>query len=85
MTDSAATEELHRIRLRVNGTAHDVTVPARRLLSDALRHDLGLTGTPLEDVEQLTRRARTLDDAEIADLAAPQGHHDTARQDRSAG
>ena len=29
----------------VNGVAHDVAVPARRLLSDALRHDLGLTGT----------------------------------------
>ncbi|MPZ60255.1 MAG: 2Fe-2S iron-sulfur cluster binding domain-containing protein [Propionibacteriales bacterium] len=35
----------HDIRLHVNGTAYDVTVPARRLLSDALRHDLGLTGT----------------------------------------
>jgi carbon-monoxide dehydrogenase small subunit len=33
------------IRLRVNGVPREVTVPARRLLSDALRHDLGLTGT----------------------------------------
>ena len=39
------TEELHDVRLTVNGTAHEVRVPARRLLSDALRHDLGLTGT----------------------------------------
>ena len=39
------TEELHDVRLVVNGTAHDVRVPARRLLSDALRHDIGLTGT----------------------------------------
>ena len=39
------TEELHDVRLWVNGVAHDVRVPARRLLSDALRHDLGLTGT----------------------------------------
>ena len=38
-------EELHDVRLRVNGTTHEVRVPARRLLSDALRHDLGLTGT----------------------------------------
>ena len=38
-------EELHDVRLQVNGVAHDVGVPARRLLSDALRHDLGLTGT----------------------------------------
>lgn len=39
------TEELHEIRLRVNGVVHTATVPARRLLSDCLRHDLGLTGT----------------------------------------
>jgi carbon-monoxide dehydrogenase small subunit len=35
----------HEIRLRVNGVEHALVVPARRLLSDALRHDLGLTGT----------------------------------------
>ncbi|HUJ06730.1 MAG TPA: (2Fe-2S)-binding protein [Streptosporangiaceae bacterium] len=29
----------------MNGVARDVRVPARRLLSDCLRHDLGLTGT----------------------------------------
>jgi carbon-monoxide dehydrogenase small subunit len=39
------TEELHDVRLRVNGASHDVRVPARRLLSDALRHDCGLTGS----------------------------------------
>ena len=39
------TEELHDVRLTVNGTHHDVRVPARRLLSDPLRHDAGLTGT----------------------------------------
>jgi aerobic carbon-monoxide dehydrogenase small subunit len=39
------TEELHQVTLSVNGVAREVTVPARRLLSDALRHDLGLTGT----------------------------------------
>jgi carbon-monoxide dehydrogenase small subunit len=39
------TEELHGVRLVVNGVSHDVRLPARRLLSDALRHDLGLTGT----------------------------------------
>ncbi len=38
-------EQLHDVRLVVNGTTHEVRVPARRLLSDALRHDLGLTGT----------------------------------------
>jgi carbon-monoxide dehydrogenase small subunit len=38
-------EETHDVVLRVNGAAHAVTVPARRLLSDALRHDCGLTGT----------------------------------------
>ncbi|HEX6255197.1 MAG TPA: (2Fe-2S)-binding protein [Euzebyales bacterium] len=34
-----------QVTLRVNGTTHTVDVPARRLLSDALRHDLRLTGT----------------------------------------
>ena len=38
-------EELHDVRLNVNGAVHAVALPARRLLSDALRHDLGLTGT----------------------------------------
>ncbi|MDS1272479.1 (2Fe-2S)-binding protein [Lipingzhangella sp. LS1_29] len=38
-------EELHAIRLQVNGVPHDLRVPARRLLSDCLRHDLRLTGT----------------------------------------
>jgi carbon-monoxide dehydrogenase small subunit len=41
MTD----EPTYDVRLQVNGAAYDVTVPGRRLLSDALRHDLGLTGT----------------------------------------
>jgi aerobic carbon-monoxide dehydrogenase small subunit len=44
MTETT-TEQTHDIRLRVNGAIYDVRVPARRLLSDALRHDLGLTGT----------------------------------------
>ena len=33
------------VRLTVNGVPRETTVPVRRLLSDALRHDLGLTGT----------------------------------------
>jgi carbon-monoxide dehydrogenase small subunit len=38
-------EPTHDVVLRVNGAARQVRVPARRLLSDALRHDLRLTGT----------------------------------------
>jgi carbon-monoxide dehydrogenase small subunit len=38
-------EELHTLEMVVNGAARRLMVPARRLLSDALRHDLGLTGT----------------------------------------
>ena len=34
-----------RINLKVNGTDHQLEVPARRLLVDCLRYDLGLTGT----------------------------------------
>nr|WP_238154355.1 MULTISPECIES: (2Fe-2S)-binding protein [unclassified Ornithinimicrobium] len=33
------------VYLRVNGAERHARVPGRRLLSDALRHDLGLTGT----------------------------------------
>ena len=35
------------VALTVNGTHHDITVEARRTLSDLLREDLGLTGTHL--------------------------------------
>ena len=38
-------EQLLDITLSVNGSAHAVRVPSRRLLSDCLRHDLGLVGT----------------------------------------
>lgn len=38
-------ETTHRVTLTVNGVPRTVDVPARRLLSDCLRHDLGLTGT----------------------------------------
>jgi aerobic carbon-monoxide dehydrogenase small subunit len=38
-------EELHEVRLTVNGAVRTARVPARRLLSDCLRHDLRLTGT----------------------------------------
>jgi aerobic carbon-monoxide dehydrogenase small subunit len=38
-------EDRYDIRLRVNGATYAVSVPARRLLSDALRHECGLTGT----------------------------------------
>jgi len=44
MTDPTPEETLS-VRLRVNGITHDIEVPPRRLLSDALRHDIGLTGT----------------------------------------
>ena len=39
------TETQVHVSLVVNGTRREVDVPARRLLSDVLRHDLGLTGT----------------------------------------
>jgi carbon-monoxide dehydrogenase small subunit len=44
MSEPAA-EELLDVTLRVNGVARSAAAPARRLLSDFLRHDLGLTGT----------------------------------------
>ncbi len=49
--------------------------------------DLGLAGTAVEDVEQLTRRARTLEEDEIAQLASPRGDRtdETEERRRSAG
>lgn len=47
--DSPASEvsadATYDVLIRVNGVPHSVSVPARRLLSDCLRHDLGLSGT----------------------------------------
>jgi carbon-monoxide dehydrogenase small subunit len=39
------TETLHEVTLTVNGVPLKASIPARRLLSDCLRHDLRLTGT----------------------------------------
>ncbi len=36
---------IQQIRLTINGTEHQLEIPARRLLVDCLRYDLGLTGT----------------------------------------
>ena len=44
MSDQVS-EEVYDVGLVVNGVHRTARVPARRLLSDALRHDLGLTGT----------------------------------------
>ena len=41
----AETELLYDVVLHVNGVLRPVSVPARRLLSDCLRHDVRLTGT----------------------------------------
>ncbi|CAN5152092.1 (2Fe-2S)-binding protein [soil metagenome] len=38
-------EQVHDVTLTVNGVTQTITVPVRRLLSDALRHDLAMTGT----------------------------------------
>jgi carbon-monoxide dehydrogenase small subunit len=41
----AGAEQVYDVVLHVNGVLRPASVPARRLLSDCLRHDLGLTGT----------------------------------------
>jgi aerobic-type carbon monoxide dehydrogenase small subunit (CoxS/CutS family) len=42
---TVTSEQLLDIELTVNGALHTARVPPRRLLSDCLRDDLGLTGT----------------------------------------
>src|SRR3954451_15859728 len=44
MTETTS-ETLHDVAVTVNGVRRSASVPARRLLSDFLRHDLELTGT----------------------------------------
>jgi carbon-monoxide dehydrogenase small subunit len=44
-TTQTTAEPLLQIALRVNGVMHTASAPARRLLSDFLRHELRLTGT----------------------------------------
>src|SRR5699024_5780940 len=56
-----------------------VMVTARRF------EDLDLTATALEDVEQLTRRSRTLEDTEIADLAGGAQHPSAEHPEGRAG
>ena len=45
MTFTPMSEQLVPVSFTVNGAPYDLELPARRLLSDALRHDLRLTGT----------------------------------------
>jgi carbon-monoxide dehydrogenase small subunit len=45
MSASAMQPDRHEIALTVNGTAYRGSVESRMLLSDFLRHDLGLAGT----------------------------------------
>jgi aerobic carbon-monoxide dehydrogenase small subunit len=42
---AAAPEDIHEVALTVNGRHHTRQVPARTLLSDFIRHELGLHGT----------------------------------------
>ncbi|MGI8433851.1 MAG: (2Fe-2S)-binding protein [Nocardioidaceae bacterium] len=42
---AAGPEPLHEVTVEINGTPRQLRVPARRLLSDAIRHDARLTGT----------------------------------------
>ena len=34
-----------KVHLKINGTDHELDIPARRLLVDGIRYDIGLTGT----------------------------------------
>jgi aerobic carbon-monoxide dehydrogenase small subunit len=45
LIDPTIGEQTIEVSLTVNGAAHRVRVPVRRLLSDLLRHDLELVGT----------------------------------------
>ena len=58
MSEEPVPEPTYDVVLHVNGVLHPATVPARRLLSDALRHDLRLTGTHVGSSTASAARAR---------------------------
>jgi aerobic carbon-monoxide dehydrogenase small subunit len=59
-------EPLHQVRMVVNGTVREAAVPARRLLSDCLRHDLRLTGTHVGCEHGVCGACTVLVDGEVA-------------------
>ncbi|GAA4523492.1 DNA recombination protein RmuC [Brachybacterium paraconglomeratum] len=61
------------------------SLQSRVMVSARKFEELGLSGTAVDEVEQLTRRARTLEEAEIADLADPGDATSPERSRRSAG
>jgi len=76
------TEDRHDITLVVNGVPRTATAPARRLLSDFLRHDLGLTGTHVGCEHGVCGCCTILVDGRAARscllfAVAMQGHHIT--------
>lgn len=61
------------------------SLQSRVMVSARKFEELGLSGTAVDEVEQLTRRARTLEEAEIADLADPGATTFPERERHSAG
>jgi len=57
--------ERHAVRLRVNGDEVQRTVDTRLLLSDFLRHELGLTGTHVGCEHGVCGACTVMIDAEI--------------------
>ncbi len=70
----------HRIRITLNGTAHELEVPAHRLLIDVLREDLGRTGTKEGcSVGVCGACAVIVDDRLVSSCLMPAVHADGAR------
>ena len=54
-----------KVRLKINGINHELDIPARRLLVDCLRYDIGLTGTKEGCSVGVCGSCAVLDDGEM--------------------
>ena len=89
----ADAEQLLDIRLRVNGVVRTAPAPARRLLSDFLRHDLRLTGTHVGCEHGVCGACTVLVDGQpmrsclmfAVSAQAPRDHHRRGHRQRPRG
>ena len=72
--DASRTDSERTVRMTVNGVPREATVPVRRVLADALRDDLGLTGTHVGCAHGVCGSCTVLVDGDLQISAATRLH-----------